>query len=432
MRVASRRTSLSKVDGVFRHVQFGPQRRPCARLRSASAPLIISTSLYFLLVHASPLFCAHALSAAAKFSSIAAAENHICFCADSGVKVRTMSGSNSLAMGYALPGLALSLVFLYFLAVRRLNFVDSDTAEVVRYAPPAGLSPGVAAWLVDRSDLARAMASAIVNMAAKAYLRIEQENDFYSITRLGPDCSLDLAPEEDALARTLFKGYDCFDFDVASPQFDEALEALRCALVDTTYFSKHISRSVPAWIISGAAVFLALRHGNFFARVAEYGKTPLVSAALSLLALACAYLAMNIHSLPNTLEKISSRLPGSTAPKRPWSAYDSTLLIMSVGGIVLLGLLSTFLAALFAACFLALNTFWFHSLQGLSAEGRKILARINEYKRFLASTGADRISRMRPSTAVPAEFTAEHAYAIAFHIDLGWGEQFVGAIAELI
>lgn len=331
-----------------------------------------------------------------------------------------------------LPGLALALVVLYFLAVMLSRFLGPHTTVVVRYAPPSGASPGVAAWLLDRGDLPRAMASALVNMAAKRYLKIEQMGDLYSITRLGPDLSLELAPEEDALARTLFKGYDCFDFDLSNFQFREALEALRCALVDTTYFSKHILLSAPAWIISGTGVLLALRQANFFLRIVESQNDPVLLALLSLLALAVAYLGVRIRSLPNTLEKIGSRLPESTTPKRPWLGSDSAFLIVGIGAMVLFALLSTFLAVLLTACFLALNVLFFHALQGLSADGRKTLAQINEYKNFLAGTAADRISRMNACTSAPAEFTAEHAYAIAFHLDLGWGEQFVGAIAELI
>ena len=63
-----------------------------------------------------------------------------------------------------------------------------------------------------------ALAAAIVSMAAKGYLKIEQSGDLYSITQLGPDVSLDLAPEEDVLAYNLFKGYDSFDFDEPTPQ----------------------------------------------------------------------------------------------------------------------------------------------------------------------------------------------------------------------
>lgn len=78
-----------------------------------------------------------------------------------------------------------------------------------------------------------------------------------------------------------------------------------------------------------------------------------------------------------------------------------------------------------------MNVIFFYALQGLTTEGKQILAQVNEYKRFLAGTAADRISRMNACMSVPPKFTAEHAYAIAFHLDLGWGEQFVGAIAEL-
>lgn len=72
-------------------------------------------------------------------------------------------------------------------------------------------------------------------MAAKDYLRIEQENDFYSLTQLSPDVSLDLEPEEDALARTLFQGYDCFDFDEPGPQLRKAIKTFKCALMNSRY-----------------------------------------------------------------------------------------------------------------------------------------------------------------------------------------------------
>jgi hypothetical protein len=67
--------------------------------------------------------------------------------------------------------------------------------------------------------------------------------------------SLSLEPEEDALARTLFKGYDCFDFDEPTPQLKEAIAAFHVALKNTGHFSERVAVSVPAWIISGLGAF---------------------------------------------------------------------------------------------------------------------------------------------------------------------------------
>ena len=107
------------------------------------------------------------------------------------------------------PALALALVLFYFVfAVLAVTLFEPKIVLVARYEPPEGASPAVAAWLFDRGELPRALAVAIVHMATKGYVRIEQNRDLYTITQLGPDVSLDLSPEEDAIARGLFKGYD--------------------------------------------------------------------------------------------------------------------------------------------------------------------------------------------------------------------------------
>lgn len=337
-----------------------------------------------------------------------------------------------VAMGYALAGLALAFVVLYFLVVALvLSFFDPKTVVVARYEPPKTASPGVAAWLLERGNLSRAMAAAIVNMAAKGYLKLEQKDGIYSVTQLGPDVCLGLEPEEDALARTLLEEYGWFDFDEPTPDFRKALQAFQTALMDTTYFSRHLFLSIPAWVISGLAVALVLFQGHFLAHADRL--TGRVS--LSLLTLAFGSFIVAVRTLPDTLQKIASRFPGSTVPKRPWSASDSmtfTLLVAAVGGVAYLAVASTTLAALLTAAFLAVNAIFYHALQGPTAAGRKAIAEINEYKRFLAEVEADRISRMNVCDITPADLTTKHAYAVAFRLDLGWGEQFVGFVANLV
>lgn len=202
--------------------------------------------------------------------------------------------------------------------------------------------------------------------------------------------------------------------------------------MDTTYFSKHAFLSVPAWIISGAGVFLALGQGDFFAKAMNSG---IDARVLALLAIAFARFIAAVRSLPDMLQKIASRLPGSTVPKRPWSGADImtfTLFVAGIAGVAFVGLQSTYAAALFTAGFFAANAIFYHALQGPTAAGRKALAQLAEYKLFFSGVDADRITRMNACMSTPAEFTTEHAYAIAFHIDLGWGEQFVGMVNSLV
>jgi hypothetical protein len=80
-------------------------------------------------------------------------------------------------LGYTPAILALIFVTAYFalvaLIVRRTG---PQRVCVPRYEVPPDASPAVSAWLLER-DLSRAVAAALVNMAAKGYLKIEQSQD---------------------------------------------------------------------------------------------------------------------------------------------------------------------------------------------------------------------------------------------------------------
>ena len=82
--------------------------------------------------------------------------------------------------------------------------------------------------------------------------------------------------------------------------------------------------------------------------------------------------------------------------------------------------------------FMATNVVFFYAMQGPTPAGREILAQLDDYKKFLSEAEADVISRKDPSDRVPAHLDTKHAYAVAFHLDLGWGEQFVTSIADVV
>lgn len=338
-----------------------------------------------------------------------------------------MTGFSHFPNGYELAYLALILICAYFALIAPvLRLFVRRAVLVAQYEPSPRVSPAVAAWLFENGKLPRALAVAIVNMAAKSYLRLDQDGDLYSITRLGPDVSPSLTPEEDALARTLLK-YDCFDFDKLTTELREALQEFRWALMDTTYFSRHNALFVLPWLVSGIGIACALIQGKYHVVFRGYEE--------SLIIMAFGCLVVAVRTLSGSVEKAISRLPGGNAPIRPWNAADSmtaTLVAAALAGICILALLSTTQTALLTAAFVTVNAFFYFSLQGPTTAGRKAMADLVGYKKYLSEVDADVISRTNDPGKVPANLETKHAYALAFHVDLGWGEQFVSSIAGLI
>lgn len=266
-------------------------------------------------------------------------------------------------------------------------------------------------------------------MAAKGFVKIEQTRDLVTVTRLVEIDPAKVEPEEDSLSWHLFRGYDNFDFAQSTPQLAKAAEAFQSVLLNTGYFLPHVGLSIPAWAVSGiasAVVFLpnVHMHGGGSGRGLGYA-----------VALTVSCFVVAVRTLPGTIEKIACWIPGSTAPKRPWTGTDARPLGFVAGafaGLAFLALASNTLTALLLGAFMAVNAVFYFALQGPSAKGKEILAELDDYKKFLSAVVADPVSRMEPSDSVPAHLDTTHAYAIAFHLDLGWGEQFVTSIANVV
>lgn len=105
-----------------------------------------------------------------------------------------------------LAGLAILLAYFTTVWIK----VGRDPAKgtiVPEYEPPEGFSPAAAArFLTEMRYDGKAFTAAIVNMAVKGYLTIEEVDGDYTLVKTGVKTGeeVDLAPGEAALARKLF------------------------------------------------------------------------------------------------------------------------------------------------------------------------------------------------------------------------------------
>jgi hypothetical protein len=199
------------------------------------------------------------------------------------------------------------------------------------------------------------------------------------------------------------------------------------SIQNTTYFSDHIALSAPAWLVSAAGTMFAISYAhsshNFLGRYLIY---VLLGTFASFL--------VTVRIIRGPFDKFVSRLPGSTTPRRPCTGADEkpfAFFLLTLAGVALLALATTNAAALLTAAFMAVNAVFFHALQGLTPAGRRIAAQLEDYKKFISEVEADPISRSNSPERVPDKLSEKDAYALAFHLDLGWGEQFVTAFEFL-
>lgn len=345
-----------------------------------------------------------------------------------------MDASKWLANEDGLAWLGAGLTYVYFiLAFVAVRSAKRDSAVVVRYELPDGISPGAAAWLLEGGELPRALGAAIVSMAAQGALTIERFGDTY-VLRKGSHQSQSLAPEENALVYWWFRCGDTFSLPAPAAELRAAVKDFGSAVesvLNPIYFTKNLLLYIPAWILSAMTAVFALYNGNIL-NLDNWGVLYVLPYGFFFI---WGMLVLGSHSLGRTLKKLGTFVPGRSVPKQPLAARDLLplgLLALSVIGLVLLAGLSSITAASVVAALLVLNAIFFRLLWGPTAAGREVIYQIEDYKKFLAEVDADTVTRMPWPEGTPLRMSKRMAYALAFGIDLGWGEQFVSTIANSV
>jgi uncharacterized membrane protein YgcG len=105
------------------------------------------------------------------------------------------------------------LLLIYYIPVWRRHGKDPDEGVLVtRYMPPDGFSPASLRYIRHMYYDNKVMTAAVVNLAVKGYLRIDNFDEEHSLTKLEASRNApELAPGEKELYEGLFKGSDTIE-----------------------------------------------------------------------------------------------------------------------------------------------------------------------------------------------------------------------------
>ena len=334
---------------------------------------------------------------------------------------------DNLALLAAAVGVALVLAYyvLVWLAVGK----DPDKGVIMPiYTPPDNLSPAVMRFIAEMGYDDRIFAAAVIDMAVKGFLRIEDADGAYTLTKQ-TGTAVKLAADEQKIAAQLFRSGDAIVLARrTTPRIGAAKNALKSSLAlayEKTHFVTNRKAFITGVVVSAATVAASLVLSPDPEIVVFLG------IWLSIWSIGVVFLVVTVVKLWTMVFAAARSLgtrAGSLGAALFMTAFATPFFAGEVFALTILAQSSPATAAQLAVV-AVLNMLFFHLLKAPTLLGRRILDQIEGFKMFLAATEADRLQRLYPAGKTPELYEKFLPYAFALGVEQQWTDQFADVLA---
>ena len=302
---------------------------------------------------------------------------------------------------------------------------DPATGTIIPlYSPPAGFSPAGVRFVSRMGYDDKAFAAAVVDMAVKGGVRIEEVDGDYTLVRREGAMEA-LSRDEQLVTAQLFSGGKSVKLENTNhTRIRAAIDALKKNLqteLAKIYFVTNSGYLAPGIIITLLGVALVVLTSRDKA-VAAFG-----SLWLTIWTVACYFLAVNVY-------KQWQAARGGGCMKR-LGALGITLFALpffigEIFGAVMLTSAVSIPAAATLAAMGFVNALFYHLLKAPTLSGRKIMDQIEGFKLYLSVAEKERLNLLNPPEKTPALFEKYLPYALALNVENAWSEQFAEVLAK--
>jgi uncharacterized membrane protein YgcG len=323
----------------------------------------------------------------------------------------------------ALAGLA--LLSLYYVVVWSLVGRDPAPGAIVTlYEPPLGFSPAGMRYLVRMSFDNKAFASAVLDMAVKGYLKIDERGGVYTLTQTAKARQA-LSSEEQAAADQLFsQGSSICLQNENHTRISKAISTLTAWLKHAEYRIYFVTngRYMAPAVLFSILMLLGI--------VLSQSTEKMVLAAfltvwLSLWTLGVfSMISLAVHLWQSILAAGSSKNSVTQIQAIFISVFSIPFLAFEIGGIVFLARATSLTLVMALIACAVLHGLFHYLLKAPTRAGRAVLDKIEGFKRFLSAVDGDRLNRATPVEKTPELFEKFLPYAVALDVEHAWAEKF--------
>ncbi len=322
---------------------------------------------------------------------------------------------------YGVSGLALLL--LYYLVVWFLVGRDPEAGVIIPlYKPAPGFSPASMRFISNMGYDDKAFSAAIVNMAVKGYLEIEESSKGTFTLRKTGNTGVKLAIGEGAIARYLF-GKHRTEIALKNKNHNTmsmAISAHKSSLkadYEKNYFATNKGYLIPGIVLSIlllAAVVLQLPSDQ--TQLALFMSIWLSIWSIGVFAL----VSMVIKAWRSDGKGGAIFITLFSIPFIGGEIGGLTVLITQVSIIYAFTLLSV----------VAINILFYQLLKAPTMAGRNLLDRIEGFRLYLSVAEKEELNFKHPPEKTPELFERYLPYAIALDVEQQWGERFTDILAQ--
>ena len=294
------------------------------------------------------------------------------------------------------------------------------------FEPPLELPPACMRYVRRMAYDKQCFAAALINMAVKRHIVIEEEDGEFTLRRLEPAGKERLSPGEKKIFTTMLRSPSVVLKQSNHKKIGKAIEKLGerlSAEYEGKLFVKNRWWLAPGWLLSVAAiVMVALSKGGEAIFVVGFFSVWLSVWTIGVVVLAKKAIAAWRSALAlrkSTLQRIGS-LTGAifiTAFATPFFIAEVAALGMLVYAVsiwivpLLLGLV-------------AINWGFWHWIKQPTLEGRRVMDEIEGFRMYLGTAEAESLHSMHPPGMTSELFEKYLPYALALEVENEWAEKF--------
>jgi uncharacterized membrane protein len=295
---------------------------------------------------------------------------------------------------------------------------DPESGAIIPlYKPDPGFSPASMRFISNMGYDKKAFSAAIVNMAVKGYLEIEESSTGTFTLRKTGNQDIKLAMGEGAIANALFdKGKTEITLKQKNhTRIAKALKVHKLSLkgdYEKNYFVSNKGYLTPGIIfsiITLAAVVLLLPDAD------QISTAAFMSVWLSIWSIGVFVLIAAVVTAWRGESKASAIFI---------TLFSIPFIGGEIGGLAILITQVSIVYALTLLSAVGINLLFYQWLKAPTLAGRKLLDRIEGFKLFLSVAEKDELNFKHPPEKTPELFEQYLSYAIALGVEQQWGERF--------